>query len=434
MDKWYIMSIFAYPVSDSQVSILNFIGINGQFALDALRILSFLGLFLAFFLWYRLLKSRLKYNEAIVSVLVILISPLIFVLGLVYPLVCLKILIFTIGITLVLKNRLFLWPFIIVLILFNRQILNNKASIFYKLDFKDAQTEVTQRISSEDSLNNSIYIPLWIRRASYNKFFVSYKHILAEFLPYFDFESVFFQEINPFGQKSIVIFYWPEIYLFILGIHFLFLQKNNDLIRMLLVVLLVSWIDFVFSEGPIFLRLVLVIFPLSIIIGLGFVNLWFVSRKSNLLVKMSWYIVFLLLVIGFLNSIYDLNVRKDYWLDNRPLAFEFWFKNIRMMDINKYNKVQISSLVGDSKKYCYFYLKNICDSDKFVFKSFDLTTEKMPNSVYAGFAGEFVGSDFKNDINNNWNQTSLINIISYKTLKDTIANKFGNDIGVGIVN
>jgi len=47
------------------------------------------------------------------------------------------------------------------------------------------------------------------------------------------------------------------------------------------------------------------------------------------------------------------------------------------------------------------------------------------------FAGEFVGSRFKNDIDSNWDKNGLVNIVAKKTLRDTIAYKYGNDLGVG---
>lgn len=241
-------------------------------------------------------------------------------------------------------------------------------------------------------------------------------------LPFFDFESVFFQEINPLAQKSIVIFYWPEVFLFILGIYFLMNFKNQKLNSFLLIIIGLSWLDFIFSEGAPFFRLLLVVLPISIIISLGLTNL------PKFLRLMTYFLI----VFGVINSFYDLNVRNDYWLDNRPLAFDFWFKEIKKLDVDQYNSIQISSLVGDSKKYCYFYLGKACDDKKFVFNSFDLSKQKQSNTIYAGFAGEFVGSKFKNDIDSNWDNMSVVKIVAKKSLRDTIANQYGNDIGVGV--
>jgi len=326
---------------------------------------------------------------------------------------------------------MFLALFILVLMLFNWQVLGDKASIFYKLNLKDAQTEVTKRISSEDSLKESIYMPLWLRRVTGNKYFMSYKIILSETLTYFDFESIYFGEINPLSQKSIVIFYWPEIYLFILGIYFLYNFKNRKINKFLIILFVISWIDFVFSEGNAFKRLVLVIFPMSIVVASGF---YYLFVNKNLLSKILFYFVSILILFGLVNSFYDLSVRQQYWLDNRPIAYEFWYKQLQTLDIDKFDKVYITSIVGDSKPYCYFYLGKVCDDSKYIFESFDLTKSKYSNSVYAGFAGEFVGSDYKNNINSSWYKNNSFYLISKLSLRDTIANKFGNDLGVVTTN
>jgi len=127
-------------------------------------------------------------------------------------------------------------------------------------------------------------------------------------------------------------------------------------------------------------------------------------------------------------------VRQQYWLDNRPIAYEFWYKQLQTLDIDKFDKVYITSIVGDSKPYCYFYLGKVCDDSKYIFESFDLTKSKYSNSVYAGFAGEFVGSDYKNNINSSWYKNNSFYLISKLSLRDTIANKFGNDLGVVTTN
>ncbi len=418
--------IFGYPVSEQQLSILNLFGFNGQISLGILRLLSLILLIVAIKIWKEILSDLKVKNIGWYSVVTLVISPLMLVLVLVYPLICLKILIFTLFLYKGLDNKFYLVVLGLILILFNVNILGNNPAIFNKIDLQDAQLEVTKRISSEDSVRNSIYLPLTVRRATYNKIFISYKQIVGEILPFFDFESIFFAEINPLEQKSIVIFYWPEILLFVLGLYFLVNLNNKKLNNSLLIMIGLAWIDFVFSEGAVFKRLVLVTIPISVIISLGLYNLYLGAKKISLVM-----IIFIL--FGWINSIYDLSVRGDYWLDNRPLAFEFWYKEIGKLDLNKFDKIQISSLVGDAKPYCYFYLGKVCDNKKFEFNSFNLSKEKEKGVLYAGFAGEFVGDKFKNDIDSNWDKNPIVNIIAKKTLRDTIAYKYGNDIGVGIV-
>ena len=426
--------IFGYPVSEQQLEVLYLFGINGFVSLWILRLLSLILIIFVLKTW-KSVFNKLKFsNIGWYSSIVLAISPLIFVLILVYPLVCVKLLIVTVFFQKSLKNKYYLVVLGLILILFNINILGNNPAIFNKLDFQDAQNEVTKRISAEDSVLDSIYLPLVIRRASYNKLFISYKQILGEILPFFDFETIFFQEINPLMQKSVAIFYWPEIYLFVLGIFALFKLKNNKLFNLLGGSIFIAVIDYVFSEGSSYLRLVLVVFPLSIIIAFGFNHLVEMTGKYHVIsiVALTGISLFILMSMG--TSFYDLNVRTDYWLDNRPLAFEFWFKEIGKLNIDQYKSIYVSSLVGDSKKYCYFYLGKVCDDPKFVFNSFDLTQNRNIKSIYAGFGGEFVGSDFKNNISSKWENSGLFNMVAKISLRDTIANQYGNDIGVAIVN
>ncbi len=416
--------IFGYPVSEQQLNVLNYFGFEGELSLWLLRLLSLIILIFTLRNW----KNMGKYSVAILAT-----SPLMLVLVLVYPLVCLKFLIVTIFVQRAVKNKYYLVILGLILILFNIYVLGDNPAIFNKIDLSDAQMEVTKRISSEDSVRDAISLPLVFRRVSYNKFFISYKQILGEILPFFDIETIFFGEINPLLQKSVVMFYWPEIYLFVLGLYAIFRYSDKNINNLLIGLMIVSMIDYVFSEGAVYLRLILVMMPLSIVISAGFNYLVEMTRKSNIISTISLAGVSIFLLMGIGLAFYDLNVRTDYWLDNRPLAFEFWFKEIDKLNIDNYHNIYISSLVGDSKKYCYFYLGEKCKNNKFSFVSFDLSKASSPNTIYAGFAGEFVGSKFKNNIDSNWDKSSNIKIINKTNLRDTIANQYGNDIGVGIV-
>ncbi len=426
--------LFGYPVAEQQIVILNYFGIGGILWLWVLRFFSFVLLFVVVWVWKQAIVKVLDGHIALISAIIVIITPIFFVFGLVYPLICIKLLFFVIGIGLGLKNKIYFGMLAFLLIVFNWQILGNRAAIFSKLNMKDAQTEVTKRISSEDSLKESLNMPLWWRRISYNKYYFTYKQILAEALPFFDFESIFFQEINPFAQKSIVIFYWPEMYLFVLGLYYIYIFKNRKMFEFLFILIVIAWIDFVFSEGAAYKRLVLVVFPLSVVISLAFYNLILLVKKSNVLASLAFVFVSVFITFGFINSFLDLNSRIQYWLDNRPLAFEFWYSELSRLNLDNYSKIQVSSMIGDSKQYCFFYLGHICDDRKFVFENFDLTKDKSINSVYAGFAGEFVGSRFKNDIDGSWSNNSNFKLVSKQSLRDTIANQYGNDIGVAIVN
>jgi len=70
------------------------------------------------------------------------------------------------------------------------------------------------------------------------------------------------------------------------------------------------------------------------------------------------------------------------------------------------------------------------------FDSFNVTSDEVSvGSIYAGFAGEFVGPKFKNDINENWREMAQgqgWKFVAYKRLRDNVANRYGNDIGLAI--
>lgn len=414
--------LIKYPPTVEQLNILLFFGGQGNFILWLLRVVSLGILFLTFRLW----KGVVNQNVYAWSVLILSISPTIFNLWYLYPLLLLKIFLVILGFNLGKKFKS--WAVVIFLIFgiigFNRFGLNNKAAIFNKLSLSDAQIEVTARFTAEDSLKNKIEFPLWWRRISYNKYFFVYKQIVAEVLPYFDLESLFFQEVSPTEQKSMVMFYWPEILILVMGIYFCTKDKENNKLFSLL--LFVSIFDYVFSEGAIDRRLLLTMWPLSIVMALT----WVKSKKWIL------GVMGVLLFLGFIFNFYDLKVREEYWFDNRPLAFQFWFENLSKINLDNYQKIYVSSLVGDGKRYCYFYQGKKCDEMKWVFKSFDLEKEIIENkTIYAGFAGEFVGSKFKNDISNDWKKEGELkglNFLSVKNLLNTIAYKYGNDIGVAI--
>jgi len=367
---------FYYPVSEEQVKILNLLHLSGDFYLWVLRVISLVVLIGALWFWYRLVIIIVDKYIAVFSIIFIFICPVFLVLAMIYPLMCIKLFLFSAVIYLILTKK-YWWVVAVGLVLFNVYILGNHPAIFNKLSLKDAQTEVTHRISTEDSLKNDLKFPLWWRRISYNKYFFAYKEVMGEALPFFDFESIFFAEINPLAQKSVVIFYWPEMYLLVFSLYFIVRFKNNKVTQLLVTTVLLAWINFVFSEGSVFLRLILVIFPISLLLGIGF----------SKLPKWLAMIVAVFIVFGWGNSIYDLNVRTDYWLDNRSLAFQFWYKEIDNLGVNNFDKIRVSSLVGDAKQYCYFYLGKVCDDKKFEFNSFDLSKEKEKDVLYAGFCG-----------------------------------------------
>jgi len=427
-----------YPPTEEQLKILSFFGVGGYLNLWILRLFCLVVLVFVFLIWQKSVNKMLFRW----SLVLLLISPTIFSSWYLFPFILLKILVFVSIFYFVLNKSWNKWWFILIILLtfvgYNRFVLVEKAAIFNKLSFKDSQVEVTARFVSEDSLKNKIEFPLWWRRVAYNKYFFAYKQITAELLPYFDLESLFFQEVTPTGQKSMVMWYWPEMYVFIFGIYFWLKKKDKELNRGIFIMFFVTLIDFAFSEGASYKRLLLTMWPISMVMALAFEEMSKLALKKYVLAKWSLGIMGVMLVLAFGFNFYDLKIREEYWFDNRPLAFQFWYENIEKLNLDEYQKIQISSLVGNSKAYCKFYIGNICNDDKWIFKNFNLADEVLDNkTIYAGFAGEFVGPKFKNDVSSGWKSQSELRGISFlnvKNLRDTIANQYGNEVAVAVKN
>jgi len=137
-----------------------------------------------------------------------------------------------------------------------------------------------------------------------------------------------------------------------------------------------------------------------------------------------------------MSNYFDLNKRPDFWLDNRPYFYDFIFKSIKLRDIDSFEHIYVTGLVGNSQKYCQYYLGDDC-TNKFVFDSFDLENIKPnKNTIYGGFVGEFVGSDFKNNIKDDWKtliEHKGFSKLEILRLRDTIAYKYGNEVIIGEV-
>lgn len=419
-----------YPPTEEQLKILLFFHAWGNLSLWILRIFSLCALWLIFKIWKRIVSNKIYAW----SILTLSISPAIFNLWYLYPILLIKIFLIVWVFSLIkpFKKWWLILFLILGLIAFNRYILGEKAAIFNKFSLDEAQNEVMIRFTKEDSLKEKIDLPLWWRRISYNKFFFVYKGVVAEVLPYFDLETLYFQEVSPTEQKSMVMFYWPEILVLMVGIYF-WSRQNTRQIRYLF---LLSIFDYVFSEGALDRRLLLTMWPLSIVMATAWVEIIMLAKNKYILAKWSLGIVGGLMVLAFAFNFYDLKVREEYWFDNRPLAFQFWFENLEKLNFDNYKKIYISSIVGDGRRYCYFYIGKKCDDSKWIFNSFDLKTDKVENkTIYAGFAGEFVGSDFKNNINSDWKneaEAKGLKFYGIKSLLNTIAYKYGNDIGVAV--
>ncbi len=430
---------FSYPPTEDQLRIISpfYTLLSSDNLLWILRIFSLLLVIASLYLWWKLLNRLINKRIAFISVVIILISPTIFVLWMLHPFDCLKFFLISIFISLAMsiKKKWILFSIIgsCVLILLSSVFTSSERSSFlHKLSLSDAQSDVNIRFGAEDKLTDPVEILLSLKRVSYNKYFFYYKNLINEVIPFFDLETIFYQEIHPLESKSVVLFIWPEIFLFLFGIYFLYRNKYKKLSQFITLMFLISFWNYIFCPNEPYRKFVMILFPISILIALT-INEGF-KRSIGFMQKSMFIATFIVLMYGIGTNYYDLFNRTSYWLDNRPLFYDFVFKTISEKGVDNYSKIQVSSLVGKTEMYCNFYLKK-CDTDKFVFKSFDLTKEKLEDKkLYAGFVGEFIGPDYKNNMNSNWKNMisgNEINIIKIDNLRDTIAYKYGNEIIVG---
>jgi hypothetical protein len=427
-----VIKSLAYPPTEDQLKIIG-VFLNN---LWVLRFFSLVFLLLALYFWYKILIKWINKSVSLISCLIIFLSPAFYILWLCYSIDCFKIflLLFLVYFLSKFKNNFYKLVLILgslYIIFFSFLTTTERSSFVHKIGLKDAKTEVQERFGAEDSLINPVIVPLKVKRIVYNKYFIEYKQLINEVIPFFDMESLFFQEIHPLDQKSVVIFVWPQIFLLVGGIYFIVKLKNKTISLLIVTMLFLSLINFLFDSFVVFRKFSLMLFPLSLVMSVAVLNIF---KTKILFGKIFGFIVIFFSLYGISANHFDLNKRPDYWLDNRPYFYEFVFKSIKKRELDNFEKVYITTLVGNAEKYCKFYLGK-CSSDKFVFNSFELEgIRPEKNSIYAGFAGEFVGSDFKNNINNDW--LTLIKDKGFteletKEIRDTIAYKFGSNMVVG---
>jgi hypothetical protein len=217
------------------------------------------------------------------------------------------------------------------------------------------------------------------------------------------------------------------------GIYFLF-KKNNPRVKSILTIaFFLAFINYLITPYTVFRKFELILFPLSLVMAVAVFNIF---KTKIIFGKVCGIIIVVFSVYGIIANHIDLNKRPDFWLDNRPYYFDFIFRSIKAKNLKEYESILVSSIVGDSEEYCKYYLKN-CSDKKYIFNSFDLSSEAAEkNSIYAGFIGEYVGADFKNNINKDWKaliESKGFNNLDIKEIRDTIAYKYGNFVVVGEV-
>lgn len=429
---WWLSIKINYPPSEEQLTFA-----RNVFGLWTLRIITFSILIVVLRLWYKFLEEKFDKKLAKIFIIVLLISPLIWVSWYIYPLLVVKLVFtsfFALSFFKLKTKKIFLIiAFILISYGFNHFLLKQNSVVINKISLKDAKNEVTTRFNREDSLKDKIDLPFLFRRFVYNKYYLGFRDTISEIVPYFDFETWFFQEVHPNRQKSMVIFFWPEIFLFFYGLVFLKKIKAANFIFFLFVL---SLIDFAMTDDLIFKRFVLTIIPLSFVVSIGFWKLAEFYRKKFWAAKLFLPLVTFLVIYGFVANVSDLNFRPDFWLDNRPMAYGYFFNEIKKSNYLEFEKINVTNLIGPTNKYCEYYIHN-CDN--FVFDSFYFeSNEKKETQIYAGFIGEF----FKRDERRDWNKTQKndvesnfgVRILGTSEIRDNIASGFGQTLIVAAKN
>lgn len=409
---WQI--IINYPPSMQQINI----GVINIFTLWIVKIISLILLIFSTYFFSTGLNIKVKRYYWIIVFAV----PTLSLIWMSYPLDALKIFIISILFYLISKKieySVFRIIFgIIVIFLLNIIVFKEKPEILKVISLSQPRTEVNFRYQIEDNLNPNIHVPGILKRAVYNKIFFAFRDTLNLSLNFFDIETLFFQEVHPLGQKSFVMFFWPEIIIFILGA-WLYTSKQKGVDSTNLILIIFSFAYFISSSASPERRLVLVIFPMATLL----------AKTTHLFISESrkkWRIVIIILLFltfyGWMTNYFDRLKRPDYWLDNRPLAYNFILSNIKTID-HKYDQILVPNTLFAINDYCKYYLKT-CPN--FTFEDFDLLKQPvLKNTLYIGFIGNFIGknSDYKTV-----GVGQDLEILYKREIQDNIANGYGQDL------
>jgi len=363
--------------------------------------------------------------------LVVASSPFVFGLWYLHPVESIK---FCVG--LLLLSKLFdskhksLWVigFCILVVVVNYLQSSSKAKMFYLFNNERLTAEVNLRFLAEDDLTYKVDLPNVVRRIAYNKISFLTRDILKEVTSYWNIEDVFFQEMHPGSKKSLVLMLWPTLILFFLGVANIDLFRKGRLLSLLFATLIVGYVNFLSSGANDNTRYTLSLPFLGLLISGGMI----VARRylwvSVLVLSLTFY--------GWQLGIQDLLIRPDYWLDNRPIVYQKVYEAILKTNYIS-GKYVVTDLMGRSKDYCKYYIGNVCDKN-FSFGGFpnQVKNEKfVDDTVYAGFIGEFLGSDFNNYFSNDFENKILgmgFEKYSLAKIRDSVAYRYGDAIFVGV--
>lgn len=313
---------------------------------------------------------------------------------------------------------------VVTILVLNLAIFNQKPQILETLSLKAPKEEVALRFHAEDNLKPNIYIPLSLRRVAYNKYFLAVKNLANQSLVFLNPETLFFQEVHPTHQKAQIMFFWPTVFIFCIGIWGAVKKEGNNS-KNILILSLIAYLYFITTNASIERRLALLLWPTAMVLSTG-VQFSLSSRSQTL--KLVTISLITLSLYGWVTNVYDRYVRPGYWYDNRPMAYKFVFDYLKNYK-EEYKGVQVPDTLYAAKEYCKFYLD---DCSKVSIKNFDFSKESFEgNVIYVGFTGNFVGphpeNNFQSDISNQMDIKGL-KVLTKNRTHDNIANTFGQDL------
>jgi hypothetical protein len=285
-----------------------------------------------------------------------------------------------------------------------------KTNISSNFEIKQVSEKTIKRITDEDGLTEKVELPMTLRRLANNKLTTIGTNVWKEVVRPVDLESLFFQEINPLSRKSLPIFFWPTILLLPFG---LYAVRKKEV-----VILLAGYLYFLITSGDDYIRYSWMLVGLVVTLSYG----WRVLVGIN---KVAGYFVLGLIGYGFISFSYDFSKRSDYWLDNRPLLY----RNIyHLVADSAGDKVVITDLIGNSRKYCDYFLGDKCDGLTF---GIDNKAEPKSGDWQIGFIGEFAGTEFNNKFDETAKkkiEESGWKIVGGFKIRDSVAYRYGDEV------
>ena len=400
------------------------LGVTSSVVLWIVRVLSLVMVVGAAFIFSSNLNTKIKKYYWIF----ILACPTISYVWMAYPFDALKLFVISIVFYFVTKkdaNIFIVLGFGLVLIsLLNIYVFKQKPEILKVLSFAQPQQEVNFRYQIEDNLNPDIHIPRLLKRVVYNKVFFATRDFSNLALTFIDFESLFFQEVHPMGAKSFVIFFWPLIFILFASI-WLGATNKISLTKGEVILLYFSFFYFMTTDVSVERRFILLLFPLSIIFAK---SIYYYLSTNSKVAKLVIGLLIILTTYGWFTNYFDRYMRPMYWLDNRPVVYDFILSNLKNTTTN-YDQIIVPNTLFALNDYCEFYLTTC---PEFKYQDFNLQIEPISgNTLYIGFVGNFVGPNKDNAFSTNYEKEIIgrnLDILYKTDVRNNIANTFGQTL------